>query len=112
MPSAALSANKIGNVTKRNMADPIDALEEMITGALAQQHADGVIPCIKASIQRWRECWGGSDHVYIAKRSHVARQHRVLELASNGLSTGEISQRIGVSPRQVQRIKQRASSYL
>lgn len=94
------------------MADPIDALEEMITGALSQEHADSVIPCIKESIQRWRECWGGENYRYIAKRAHKARQSRVIEMASSGLSTGEISQRIGVSPRQVQRIKQRASSYL
>jgi hypothetical protein len=94
------------------MADPIDALESMICDTLTAAHADGIVSEVRAKIQAWR-CRYGGDEVYIARRAHLARQARIAELADQGLSTEEISHRIGASLRHVQRVKQRrTSSYL
>jgi predicted transposase YdaD len=94
------------------VADPIDALEVMICDTLQAAQAEGVVSEIRAKIQSWRMRFGG-DEVYIARRAHLARQARITELAEKGLSTEEISHRLGASMRQVQRVKQqRTSSYL
>jgi DNA-binding NarL/FixJ family response regulator len=94
------------------VADPIDALESMICDTLQAAQADGIVSEVRAKIQAWRVKFGG-DEVYIARRAHLARQEKIAELSSKGLSTEEISQRLGASMRQVQRVKQqRTSSYL
>jgi len=88
------------------MADPIDALEEMIAGSLGD-HSD-LIPSVKASIQRWREAFGG-DEMYIARRAHLSRHARIMELQKQGLSTAEISQRMGVTRQTVHNVRKSSS---
>lgn len=95
------------------MADPIDDLEAMIAEALDAAVASGVIDIseVKETIQRWRSQWGGCE-LYIAKRAAVVRHARILELMGKGLTSDQISQSVGASVRQVQRVKRKASSYL
>lgn len=93
------------------MADPIDDLEAMIAEALDAADAGGFMDEVRASIQEWRKQWAG-DSLYIAKRTAIARHARILELMGKGLSSDQISQSVGASVRQVQRVKRKASSYL
>ena len=95
-----MSANKTGKDIKRNMADPIDALESMICDTLSAAHAEGVVSEIRAKIRDWR-CRYGGDEGYIARRSHIIRQMRIAELAEKGLTASEISARLGVTRQTV-----------
>jgi hypothetical protein len=93
------------------MADPIDDLEAMIAEALDAADAGGFMDEVRGSIQRWRSQFGG-DEIYVAKRAAIARHARILELMGKGLNSDQISQSVGASVRQVQRVKKKASSYL
>lgn len=92
------------------MADAIDDLEAMIADALEAADADDLIADVKASIQAWRQQWAGCE-LYVTKRTAAVRHARILELMAKGLSSDQISQSVGTSIRQVQRVKQKASSY-
>ena len=93
------------------MSDPSDDLEAMIADALSAAEAMGMLPEIQKTITRWREQWGG-DEVYIARRAHIRRHAQIMDMIEQGLTTAQIAERLGASPRQVQRVRQKASSYL
>lgn len=90
------------------MADPIDDLEAMIAEALEAAEAGGFFPEVKASIQAWRERFGG-DEIYIARRAHIRRHQRILELMAQGLTSNEITARVGVTRQTVHHIKKSSS---
>jgi DNA-binding NarL/FixJ family response regulator len=94
------------------VTDAIDDLESMIADALSAAEAMGMLPEIQKTIVRWREQWGG-DEVYIARRAHIQRHAKIMDMIEQGLTTEQISSRLGTSMRQVQRVKkQKTSSYL
>jgi DNA-binding NarL/FixJ family response regulator len=93
------------------MSDPVDALEQAIQSILEAASAAALIPQIYRIVDQWRQQYGGCE-AYICKRSQ-ARQHAdVLRLASAGLPAGQIAKVVGVSVRQVRRIRSRRSDYL
>lgn len=93
------------------MSDPIDDLEAMIADALSAAEAMGMLPEIQKTIQEWRKTWGGSE-LYIARRAHIRRHAQIMDMIEQGLTTTQIAERLGASTRQVQRVRQKASSYL
>jgi DNA invertase Pin-like site-specific DNA recombinase len=90
------------------MADPIDELEVLLAGTVSDRSLAGLI---KQAVMAWRLRWGG-DEFYVAKRSHVERHGEIRRLIDAGIAPNEIAQRIGISVRQVQRLKRKTSTYL
>lgn len=86
------------------MSDPIDDLEAMIADALSAAEAMGMLPEIQQAITRWREQWGG-DSLYIARRKHIQRHARIMELIEAGLSPSEVARRLGVTRQTVHNAK-------
>lgn len=93
------------------MADPIDDLERMIADALSAAEAMNALPEVKDKIHQWRQVFGG-DEVYIARRAHIDRHRRMLELLDQGLSASEVSARLGVTREAVNKVRRKTSSYL
>lgn len=91
------------------MADPIDALEQMIDRAVCNLDGDDVLIRIHDAIDRWRGEWAG-DRIYIARHSISRREEVIKRLSETGKGTAEIAKEVGVSPRQIRRMRQ--SSYL
>lgn len=91
------------------MADPIDELEQLIEMAVCNLDGDDVLIRIHTAIDDWRKKYSG-DKVYVSKHSTTRRAEKVKQMAQNGKATSEIAKEIGVSPRQIRRMRQ--SSYL
>ena len=90
------------------MADPVDDLEAMLVLALDDE---SVAKKVRSIIAKWRTICGG-DTVYIGQRKHRALHEKIHRLSQKGLSTLEISAQIGLTQRQVQRVRQKKSTYL
>ena len=93
------------------MADPIDDLERMIADALSAAEAMNALPEVKDKIQQWRQTFGG-DAVYIARRAHIDRHRRMMELLDEGLTVREVSAKLGVTRQAVSKVRRKTSSYL
>lgn len=91
------------------MADPIDTLEQMIDRAVCNLDGDDVLIRIHGAIDQWRKDWAG-DRIYISRHSSSRREEMVKQMAQDGKGTSEIAKEIGVSPRQIRRMRQ--SSYI
>lgn len=93
------------------MTDAIDDLESMIADALSAAEAMGMLPEIQKTITRWREQWGG-DEVYIARRAHIRRHAQIMDMIEAGLTTSQISERLGMTRQAIHKVRQRRSSFV
>jgi DNA-binding NarL/FixJ family response regulator len=93
------------------VTDAIDDLESMIADALSAAEAMGMLPEIQKTIVRWREQWGG-DEVYIARRAHIQRHAKIMDMIEQGLTTAQIAERLGITRQAIHSVRQKRSSFV
>lgn len=89
------------------MADAIDDLEGRIFAHLPSE----ILPTLYTAIDEWRHEHAG-NRTYIARRSHTRQERTISRLADEHYSLSEIAARVGLSTRQVRRIRSKQSSYI
>jgi DNA-binding NarL/FixJ family response regulator len=83
----------------------------MIADALSAAEAMGMLPEIQKAIVRWREQWGG-DEVYIARRAHIQRHAKIMDMIERGLTTAQIAEQFGITRQAIHKVRQKRSSFV
>jgi DNA invertase Pin-like site-specific DNA recombinase len=86
----------------------MDVLTLILRTVRQQIEATGVPPdqlqdALSEAERLSRSSLGGAMH-HISRAPNVAAKARIIDLAAQGLSTSEVSERLGVSPQWVRRV--------
>lgn len=84
------------------MADPIDDLEQLLTGVLPEDE----LPRLFEAIDKWRHLYGG-DRIYISATCRERRAETVRQLQQKGYKPVEIAKQVGLTPQHVRRLTSR-----